>query len=354
MKILVNTSHLSLLSGVSNHYLGLKKYWSYNILYNSIGPRYKIPGIIFLPFDILKFIFKCLWNKPDLILLNPSLIKNAIRRDAIYLRISKMMRIRAVVFFHGWRGSMEKIYDENPKKFESMYGIADGFLVLSNEFRDKLRAWGIKSPIYLATTKVDDELLSGFRLDSKPLNVNILFLARVEKEKGIFITIDAFKVLKQKYHEIELTIAGNGSSLTEAKNYVKNQNILDVHFTGRISGEQLKSAFRNNNIYLLPSDSEGMPTSVLEAMAFGSAIITTPVGGINDFFIDGKMGYLIGTYDYLDYVDKISHLIENRASLKKISSFNFTYAKNNFMASRVAKQTESTIEKILSQYIPKK
>ncbi|MBL4879791.1 MAG: hypothetical protein JKX82_00570, partial [Oleispira sp.] len=149
LKLLINTPDIGLLGGVSNHYLGLKKHWSFNVNHNTIGSRYHLSGILLLPFDIVKFIIKCILFKPSVVLLNPSLGMNAIRRDAIFLKISKLLNLKTIVFFHGWDSKVELYFDSNPKKIRKFFEKADGFFVLSDEFRHKLQQWGIKSTIHL-------------------------------------------------------------------------------------------------------------------------------------------------------------------------------------------------------------
>ena len=79
MKILVNTPSMNLLGGVANHYDGLKAFWTEKVQYNTIGKRNKNgSGIYWLPWDILKFIFRLLFFRPNVILLNPSLGRTAL------------------------------------------------------------------------------------------------------------------------------------------------------------------------------------------------------------------------------------------------------------------------------------
>src|SRR5690606_14828385 len=118
MKILINTPDISILGGVANHYKGLKNYWTEDVSYNFIGGRNDIPGSVILIYDFLKFILKCLFFQPDVIILNPSLGETAIKRDALYLRISKFLNIKTIVFFHGWNKDQEKIISENPGNFK--------------------------------------------------------------------------------------------------------------------------------------------------------------------------------------------------------------------------------------------
>jgi len=343
MKILVNTPDTSILGGVANHYKGLNPFWTEKVKYNFIGGRNGIPGPLFLIYDYIKFIMLCSFGKYDVILLNPSLGSTAIKRDALFLKISKLFKIHTVVFFHGWSDQMKIVLNLDSVKFSRTFNKADKLIVLAQEFKIDLIKWGITKPIYLTSTKVNDELLTEFDFSTKSWNQNLLFLTRVETYKGIFTTLEAFIIIKKTCPKATLTIAGNGSKLTLAKEFVINQNLHDVTFLGNISGNELVQAFSLASIYILPSHSEGMPTSVLEAMAFGLPIISRPVGGLNDFFEEGKMGHLIASHNCIEYAEKIIELLEDSNRCKEIGKYNQNYSKEHFMASKVALEIESIL-----------
>lgn len=100
MKILINTPNINAIGGVSNHYLGLKYYWTENVLYNSIGSRRWRK--YFFMFYVLKFIFRLFLFNPDIVLLNPSLGPHALMRDFVYLNIAKFFGFKVAIFFHGF------------------------------------------------------------------------------------------------------------------------------------------------------------------------------------------------------------------------------------------------------------
>ena len=89
-----------------------------------------------------------------------------------------------------------------------------------------------------------------------------------------------------------------------------------------------------------------MPTTLLEAMAFGLPVISRPVGGLKDFFENGRMGFLIDSTDPLDYVEKIDSLISDPDLTMRISEYNSEYARSNFMASKIAPDLESKLANI--------
>ena len=343
MKILINTPSLVLLGGVANHYLGLKKYWTYNVRYNTVGRRSKrISGLFLIPYDIVKFIFRLLFFSPDIVLLNPSLGKSALKRDFIFLKIAKAMNFKVVVFIHGFNWDYAK--KVNKHWVTDNLNRASLIFVLAHAFEEELVAWGVDVPILLGTTKVDDALLENYDQNVRDGHVkNILFLSRIEKEKGIFITIETYRILKKKYPFLRLTIAGEGGALPEVRKKIADNDIADVNITGRLSGRALVDAFINADLFLFPSYGEGMPAAVLEAMAFGQPIFTRNVGGLPDFFENGKMGFITDSLDPVDFANAMEKYIEDTQLTKRVSDYNAQYACSHFMASKVAKDMEKKI-----------
>lgn len=348
MKILINTPSLKLLGGVANHYIGLKSFWSEDIKYNTVGKRSKKKGSgkFYILWDMIKFIFRLILFNPDVILLNPSLGKSAIVRDNIFLKITSFFKKKVVIHIHGW----DKTYADNmnKKRFIKTFNKASLVLVLADDFKKQLKDWGITIPIELTTTKVDDNLLKNFDpYQRNGLVKNILFLARIEKTKGIYEAIDTFTILKQKYIYLELTIVGDGDELFEAQQYVSENGISDVLFTGRLNGDALIDVFKNADLYLFPSFGEGMPTSVLEAMAFGLPVFTRNVGGLPDFFEDGKMGFITDSLNAEDFADAMILYIEDVELTREVSVYNAKYSAKHFFASKIAAQLEEYCRTVL-------
>lgn len=349
MKILINVPYLKLMGGVANHYSGLSDYWNEEVYYNQVGRRSekKGTGKYWFPFDIVVYIVKILYIHPDIIILNPSLGKSAIERDIVFLKIAKIFKKKVAVYFHGF--NFEAISDINICSLSKNLNKCECIFVLAYTFADTIRLWGVTTPIHIVTTKVDDKLVEDFNENEKSGEINnILFLARIEKEKGVYIALDAFSDIVKKHPYLRLRVAGNGSELEQAKQYVENLKIPNVHFLGNVSGKKLIDVFVNSDLYLFPTyHAEGMPTSVLEAMAFGLPIITRPVGGVCDFFENGVMGTLVESFDSAKFSATIEKYIQNPVVVKETSKYNHNYAKTHFLASNVARH----LEQIMKMYI---
>lgn len=347
-KILIVCPDLKRVGGVANHYLGLNDHWSHAIEYIYYGKRtqYKIHPFFLFPYDLLVFLLRIIFKKYDLIIINPSLRKYQLFRDGMYLIIAQMFGKKVVTFFHGWDDVWMEQIKKKPELFRLIYDKSKMIYVLCTKFRQDLITCGFKSPILLTTTKVDDKLLQGYHPENrKKCTGKLLFLARIEKSKGIYFAIEIFKQIHHLYPKAIMYIVGNGKELKTITSIA--QSLEGIIVTGPKSGQELAAFYKNSDLYLLPTHGEGMPTSVLEAMAFGLPVITRPVGGLNDFFENRKMGYLIENYDINEYVEKIIRFIQDEKLYKDISQYNYNYSHNRFLASKVAKQLETDFNKYI-------
>lgn len=345
MNILLVVPSFRILGGVSNHYMGLDPFWTCKIAYCTCGKRLHIPAIFSLIPDFLIFIFKLLFYKIDVVVVNPSLRTYQLYRDGIYIILAYLFGKKIVTFIHGWDYDVADKITKYPSIFKAVYGRSSLIYVLYSGFKEKLLSLNFNVPIVLTTTKVKEDIISNFDLNIRKGQIEeILFLARLEISKGILITLKAFKALKSNYPDMRLSICGSGNALKLAKDFVKEHNLTDITFYGNVSGNDLIKRFRDADVYILPSYGEGMATSVLEAMAFGLPVLTTPKGGVVDFFINDKMGYLIDSVNPLDYVYKIEYLINNPKLVKEISFTNHYYAVEHFLASKVTRIFENDIK----------
>lgn len=284
---------------------------------------------------------------PDLIHLNPSLDIKSFLRDGLFIFLAKLRRKPVLVFFRGWQQPFEKTVAGRLNWFFRLtYARASGFVVLANAFANRLREWGITTPVYLGNTAVDNELLDGFAIAPKTETlgqlpvIRLLYLARLEKEKGVLQLLDAVRILLERELPVTLTIAGDGPMMNEVQQEVAKlgRHRDKVNIIGYVRGQAKIETLSEHHVYCFPTQyGEGMPNSVLEAMAFGMAVVTCPVGGIADFFDASHMGALIETPDPEPLAKTIATLVADRQQLLDVAQFNYIFAQQNFLASSAAK-----------------
>jgi glycosyltransferase involved in cell wall biosynthesis len=346
--ILIITPGLNGLGGVANYYktmLPLLENERFSTAFLETG-SVKGKGNLFYPITDQINCFKWIKKKPDLVHINPSLDLKSFIRDGALIYQAVRKNIPVVVFFHGWDVGFAQVIEKYFLKFfNATYGKASAFIVLASEFKKKLRDWEVMSPIYIETTIVDTVLVENFHIEKKVSYIRqkkmmrILFLARIEQAKGIFETVDAIKILCDKNLLINLSIAGDGPARKQLVTYIKSVSLPPdrINFLGYVRGEQKTSVFANHDIYCFPTYyREGLPIAVLEALAFGMPVITCAVGGLADIFRDGEMGALVPQRNPEAIARKIEQMISDRESLAHMAQHNHTYAKENFLAPKVA------------------
>jgi glycosyltransferase involved in cell wall biosynthesis len=145
-----------------------------------------------------------------------------------------------------------------------------------------------------------------FRERAVPKNSEWRFVqaGRLIEKKGLPVTLRAFSTFLKQHPNATLTIAGEGPLLGELQKIVGELKIAErVSFTGFISQEQLRELYYKSHIFLHPSQTggdgnqEGIPNSMLEAMATGLPVFATLHGGIPEAIDNGVSGVLVPERD---------------------------------------------------------
>lgn len=347
------------MGGIANYYKAIGEHLSLEYEYIFRGNANKHEPRTSIPWRLLKDYFtfyKNAWGSADAIVINSSLGSAGFFRDGLYFWLIPGC-VKKTVFFHGWDPEFEEKVDKSVALkawLEKTFLKADHIIVLSSEFKNKLLTWGYKRPVSVQTTLVDEGLLDGetydsiseFRSHSK--HVNSLYLGNVSKAKGVWEIIKAIKLLKSEFSIVGLitTIAGDGKELEALRKYSTDHD-LSIEFPGYVRDKQKLAIFKNTHLYVFPSAHEGMPLSVLEAMAFGLPVITTRVGGIPDFFEDGKMGLFLDNRKPEHIAEKITYLLDRPELMKQMSEYNFHYAREHFYSSKVTKRLEDIVNGVI-------
>lgn len=145
----------------------------------------------------------------------------------------------------------------------------------------------------------------------------ILFLGRLVPEKGIHYLIEAYNKTNTNK---KLVIAGGSSDTDTYFNELKekakdNKNII---FTGFVQGEELEELYSNAYIYVLPSDLEGMPLSLLEAMSYKNCCLTSDIPECKT--VMDNNGVTFKKSDVNDLKEKLQYLVDNVDKVNKYKS----------------------------------
>jgi teichuronic acid biosynthesis glycosyltransferase TuaC len=142
----------------------------------------------------------------------------------------------------------------------------------------------------------------------------MLTLGRLHHYKGLDILLEALKLLGEQGAEIPyLVIAGDGKEMQSLQQQAKKLLIEDkVLFAGSVFGPQKHWLLRNCKFFVQPSRAEGMPLTVLEAMAYGKAVIGTNIKGIAQLITNSESGFLVEPANSEPLAQAIAALCKNK------------------------------------------
>lgn len=205
--------------------------------------------------------------------------------------LPKLFGKRVIVTIHGldhqrakW-GKFARCYIMMGEKNAAKY--ADEIIVLSNEvkqyFKDKYNRETMMIPngVNKPCIKPVNVIKEKYALEK----INIFYFRKISSRKGIKYLIEAFKSIKT---DKKLVIAGGSSDTNDFMHQLKNMANEDqrIIFTGFIDGEILEELYSNAYVYVLPSDLEGMPLSLLEAMSYGNCCLVSNISECKDVVED--------------------------------------------------------------------
>jgi glycosyltransferase involved in cell wall biosynthesis len=349
--------------GITNYYSSLKNHFTLPVDYLERGARtWPVRKSVIFEYsriikDTWKFFKLIRTKKYQLVQTTTAFSSLALFRDGLFIILAKFYHVKVIVFYRGWDKNLAvKIENKYLGIFKKIYFRADAVIDLASENIKRIQSWGYTRPCYLETTVVDQRLISGINEDfvksralRKASGFNLLFLSRIEITKGVYEAIDTYEILKKKYNHISMTIAGDGFELDNIKSYINQHNLTDISIVGFVEKKVKAEIYRKADIFIFPSYFEGMPNALLEAMSFGLPVITRPVGGVRDFFVHEKNGYITESKDPVVFADFVEKLLINHNLYEEISVHNYHYAMNNFISNVVVGRIEKIFKDTLDR-----
>ena len=136
--------------------------------------------------------------------------------------------------------------------------------------------------------------------------------------KGCYDAVEVIAKIKKTIPDIQLVMAGFGEIeqiKEKAKKYKVEENIL---FPGWVRDEEKDRYLKDCSVFFLPSYTEGMPMSILDAMGYGKPIVTTNVGGIPKLVTNGENGYMCDPGDINGFATSISEILTDKEKKKSM------------------------------------
>lgn len=280
--------------------------------FNFIGStqvKSKIENLLYFIYSIISFTCKCIFCRKIRIIHIHTGSNNSFWRKSVYIKIAKRFNKKVVLHIHG--GMFHIFYEKNKEKVDKILGKVDVIIALSQYWLKFFKETvGHKNVIIVpniteypkpdASLKKNDDI------------TRVLFLGTINEAKGVFDMLEMVRENKEYLtNKLIIYIGGNGE-VERFNNMIKEYGISNiVRFEGWVNEEKKAALLSECDIYLLPSYTEGLPISILEAMTYKLPIISTPVGGIPEIIENGKNGFLITPGNREELFNAINNLIKD-------------------------------------------
>lgn len=287
-----------------------------------------IEKLTFFIKSLVKFIRKI--NKKEIVHIHTS--KNgSFYRKSIYILISKLYKKKVILHIHS--GAFKEFYINDCNRIVAKYvkyivNLSDSIIVLSIEAKTKLLDLIVnenKINIIHNSIKVNSNCNNKV-YSSK----NIVFLGRIGQNKGVYDIINVGVNIINKFPDVKITIAGDGEKENVEKICLEKKLNSNIKVLGWTSGTIKNELLEEATLFLLPSYSEGMPMSILEAMTYKIPIISTYVGGIPEQVENNVNGILIEPGNLIQLEEAITELLENEEKRRIFGTKSFESVSRKF------------------------
>ena len=233
------------------------------------------------------------------------------------------LKRRSLVYEHQVATEITRNFREDWKRmvFKRLFPLWDKVLVNSTYMKIqalKLVEHG-NEKIELVKSGVNLEEIQSV-VPMRLAGISVVFFGHLSHLKGVDELVKAFYYVSLRNRQAHLHLVGDGALMEFCRDFVQGKNLKQrVHFWGAQPQTVLFSIIKGADICVLPSRNDAAPLAVLEAMAAGKPIVTTPVGGIPEYVKDGRNGIVV---QHKKLASAIEFLVENAGERNRIGQNN--------------------------------
>lgn len=296
--------------------------------------------LVYSLYAFLKFLF--IYKKYDLFHIHMASYGSTFRKG-VYINTLKKSKKKIVLHIHGaeYIKFYNSLNERKKNKVKKIWNSADEIVVLSDKWKKVFEETFHIGNIIVINNGVNEQL---FRQSSKYISSNnnsFLFLGRLGQRKGIYDLIDACERLDKQNIDFKMYIAGDGEQ-SKVKEIIKEKHLIHKVFVeGWVDLNKELDLLTRVSTLVLPSYNEGLPMSILEAMAAGKVVIASNVGGIPEVVKDEYNGFIVSPGDIANICMLMKKIINNELDLETISNNNIREITENYSVSSMHKRIEN-------------
>lgn len=263
--------------------------------------------------------------------------------------------IKFITTFHGY--DITKFLNENSNGvYKRLFKKGDLFMPISNLWAERLKDLGCAGDkILVHRMGVDTKQIVFRERTVSDDNIMVLTVARLVDKKGLRYSITAVAKIIQKYPEVNYYIVGDGYLRKRLEDLINEFGVENkIKLLGAIENSKVRELMQKSHVFLLASvtssdgDQEGIPVSIMEAMASGLPVISTYHSGIPEIVLDGKSGFLVPEKDVDALTEKLEYLIEHSEIWPEMGKAGRKFVEENFDIRKLNKRLVEIYEELSS------
>ncbi len=262
-------------------------------------------------------------------------------RKLCFILPAFLFRVPVIIHLHG--GGFAKFYgEESSSRVQALiryvYNHAAAVVVLSKTWLEWCRSISSNPRVMAVYNPVAVPELVPFA-QREP--ATILFLGKIGENKGCYDLLQAAKTLRAEFPDLKICMAGDGEQ-ARARELGDALGLgASLELPGWTNGAQKHLLLQRASIYALPSYFEGLPMSILEAMAYGVPIVSTPIGGIPEAVQDEVTGLLHPARDVAALTAALRRLLLDAALREKMGALARQKIEQSFSTQCILPQLEA-------------
>jgi glycosyltransferase involved in cell wall biosynthesis len=285
-------------------------------------------------------------TRPRIVHINTSLMPKSYWRDIVFLTLAKAMRRKVVFQVHG--GELPGEFFAGNRVLSALLRRVlcwpDTVVLLA---RSEMAAYGDFAPrarlvrIANAVAPGEADLRAERYSANRPLR--IVYLGRLAANKGIFETLEAVRILRDRGVVVRLTIAGTGAAGGEITRIIEAHRLGDrTRLQGAAFGSAKARLWSEADVLAFPTyHHEGLPYALLEAMAGGAVPVVSPVGAIPDVVQDGVHGLFVPARTPQAVADALERLANDRPLLHRLALAARARVVDHYSVARMAREFDA-------------
>lgn len=228
---------------------------------------------------------------------------NSFWRSSWFVRVAKVFGKKVVIHIHG--GGFKEYYAANKDFVSQVLERCDALVTLSASWKTFFEDVVGHKKVFVVHNIVEPPVMKAVGQDGL---FHLLYLGHIYKAKGIFDLVEVVRCSHVEYRgRLVLDIGGGMYEADVLKHFIEQHGLEDViRFHGWVGGDRKHELLNVADAFILPSYTEGVPISILEAESYGLPVLSTTVGGIPEVVEDGKNGFLFQAGD----LDKMKQVID--------------------------------------------